>query len=1311
MQWTRYDDPEHAQLLASPSWSRCEALIKEFEVAWQSGLAPAIVDFLRIEGPARQALLVELLHVDLEFRLRSGEAIRLESYFKAHPELNEQRRAMLDLIAAEWELRKRHERHVDWNEYLRRFPQFLPELAALRQHVQEQDETPTSPGGLALPLAAGRMRDRPALPGFEILEEIGRGGMGIVYKAREPSLGRNVALKILPAGFTRDPDRLQRFLREARTASGLNHPHICTIHALGEHQGCPFIVMEFIEGITLRNSSARGLSLQEAARLIAQAARALAAAHAAGVVHRDIKPENIMVRADGYVKVLDFGLARRLPQLLQPAASTEAHATRGDGREEDTDPGAILGTVAYMSPEQAHGSAVEAASDIFSLGIVLYELTAWRHPFEGESHLGILYAIANHQPVPPSRWNLEIPGSLEGLILAMLHKDARLRPTALEVEATLEAIADATPRAVSSAAPRAIVHRDLELAALRRAFERAEAGDGTLFCLAGEPGIGKTTLVEDFLAELKNRPCLIARGHCSERLGDTEAYLPVVDALEDLSYGPAKGSITRLMQVVAPSWRAQLQARGATAHLSPEEREAAVAQSPRALSQNAMMREFRTLLQEASRLEPIVLFLDDMHWADVSTVDLLAHLGRHCRGLRVLVIVTYRPTELLLGPHPFHGVAQELRAKGTCTELQLGFLQRPDIDRYLALAFPNHAFAPEFGDLVYARTEGSPLFMVDLLRYLRERGVIAELNGRWALARELPDLRQEFPESVRSMIQRKLERLSEAERRLLAAASVQGPEFDSATVAGALNGDQADIEELLQKLDRVHGLVRPVREHEFPDRRLTLRYAFVHILYQQALYVNLPPARRSALSLGLARTLQHHHGADNADAAAELGCLYEVGRDFEQAARQFWLAAQNAARVFAHREAIVLARRGLRLLESMPASPERNALELTLQTMLGLQLQVIQGFAAPEAKQAYTRAHDLCQQAGTMPQFPVLWGLWLFSKVRSELPRAQEMAEKLLTLAWQQSEPDLALQAHQALGVTALCRGVPAAALRHVEQATALYDPRRHRTHSFQFGQDPGVICKAFGAVALWLLGYPDQAEQQSEEAIRMSRALSPSSQAVAWYFAAMLHQLRRDGPRARVQAEALCAIAIEHGFSFWLAGGTVLRGWALAVCGEAETGLETLRRGLREWLGTDSVTYHTYYLGLLAEVLGAQGQFPQAQRILEEALALTRQTGEALVEPELYRLRGEIALGASAAVERAFEDFQHALEMARRQQAKSLELRAAMSLARLQRRAGKREEACGLLEATLAWFGEGFATADLREARALLAELTAANG
>jgi predicted ATPase len=682
--------------------------------------------------------------------------------------------------------------------------------------------------------------------------------------------------------------------------------------------------------------------------------------------------------------------------------------------------------------------------------------------------------------------------------------------------------------------------------------------------------------------------------------------------------------------------------------------------------------------------------------------------------MRLLVVLTYRLTELLLSRHPFHQVKLDLQSQGACRELLLSFLDRPDVDKYLALAFANHDFPADFAALIHSHTEGNPLFMVDLLRYLRERGVLAEKGGRWSLAQAVPDLRRELPESVRSMIRRKLDLLEEPDRRLLAAASVEGPEFDSAVVARALELEPAEVEERLQVLDQVYGLVRLVREQEFPDHTLTQRYAFVHVLYQNALYHTLPPTRRAGWSAAMAQTLLEHHGEQSGAVAAELGCLFEAGRDFLQASRQFLIAARNAGSVFAHQEAVALARRGLRLLDALPESPERAAQELPLQMTLGLQLQVTQGFAAPEVERTYIRARELCRQCQESPPlYPVFWGLWLFYKVRSELRKARIMADELMTLAQELEDPDLEMQSQQALAVTTLCRGEFTATQKHMEQGTALYDPQRHSKHAFLFGQDPGVACLAFGGVALWFLGHPDQAEWTSRQAVRLGRELSqPSTLALALHFAAMLHQCRREPALTLGFADEALAIATEHGFSFWMAGSQVMRGWALAESGASDAGIVLMRQGLEAWHATGSVTYLTYFLGLLAEVLGKRGQMEEACSVLDEALALVDHTEEGLYEAELHRLRGHILLGEARSEETGRqvsvlsageEYFTRALAIARGQNALSLELRAVLSLARLASRSGRPNEALQPLEGVLARFTEGLDTADLKEARELL--------
>jgi tetratricopeptide (TPR) repeat protein len=742
---------------------------------------------------------------------------------------------------------------------------------------------------------------------YQILDKLGEGGMGVVYKARDTHLDRFVAIKVLPPEKVADPERKRRFGQEAKAASALNHPNIITIHDISESEAGQFIVMELIEGRTLR--ALAGSSLQPVCQIGSQAARALAAAHAAGIVHRDIKPENIMVRDDGFVKVLDFGLARVLPT-PRPAEETQTAPITG--------PGMLLGTVRYMSPEQGRGEATSSATDVFSLGIVLYELAAARHPFAADSQLGTLNAILSQPVLPPSRLKPEIAPAFEALVLRMLEKDPRLRPTAAEVESALAELAGQAPRQVPAAPSfvirRHTVGRQRELAELQAALQSAASGRGLMLCLAGEAGIGKTTVVENFFAEVINqgRLCYIARGRCSERLAGSEAYLPLLEALESLLHGEAGESVSRVMKVVAPTWYVQI------APLAAEDSSfARVMAEAKAASQERMKRELAAFLQEIARLRPLIVFLDDLHWADISTVDLLSYIGSKCEAMRMLLIGTYRPSDLLLAKHPFLPVKLELQGRGLAREISVEFLRREDVESYLALEFPENLFPPELAPLLHARTEGNPLFMVDLVRYLRDRGVIAEQQGRWALGQSVLDLQGQLPESVRSMIQKKIDQLSEPDRKLLVAASVQGHEFDSAVVAKAAGTDPTEVEERLEGLDRVHALVRLVGDREFPDSTLTLRYSFLHVLYQNALYASLTATRKASLSAAVAQALLGFYGDQSSEVAAELALLFEAGRDFARASDYFLMAAQNATRVYANQEALALARRAIANAEKL----------------------------------------------------------------------------------------------------------------------------------------------------------------------------------------------------------------------------------------------------------------------------------------------------------------------------------------------------------------------------------------------------------
>ena len=665
---------------------------------------------------------------------------------------------------------------------------------------------------------------------YRIEERLGGGGMGVVFKARDTRLGRHVALKFLPEEWSKDRQSLERFEREARAAAALNHPHICTIHEIGEHEGQPFIAMELLEGRTLKHRIAeQPLEISAALELATQIADALDAAHAKGIVHRDIKPANIFVTERRVAKVLDFGLAKMIPA-AGANGSDETTAT-------DSQPhaGIAPGTLPYMSPEQLQGRDVDHRTDVFSLGVVIYEMVTGQRPFTGETPADLISSILRDSPKPVTGKVTDVPAALDRILACCLAKDAAGRYTsARELREALEPLRLelASGWRGISLATRHSVGREKEHRVLRAGFESAVAGRGVLLCVAGEAGIGKTTLVEDFLSALHGSGgrFSLAKGRCSERLAGSEAYLPFLEALESLLTNG--GEVKHKLRTLAPSWYAQL------FPLSEDDADdASLLAYARTTTQERVKRELAAFLHEITRQGPLVLFFDDLHWAGPSTVDFLAHLATKFDSIRILVVVAYRPSELLLAKHPFLGLKRDLQTRATCVEIEVEFLSPGDVERYIALEFPKNCFPRRFANVIHSRTEGNPLFMVDLLRYLRDRNVVikTEADQSWRLAQSLPDVTHDLPQSVKSMIERKIEQLSEREREALAAAAVQGYEFDSAALARALNADKMEIEERLERLDRIHAFVKRLAAEEFPDGTLALRYRFVHVLYQNAL--------------------------------------------------------------------------------------------------------------------------------------------------------------------------------------------------------------------------------------------------------------------------------------------------------------------------------------------------------------------------------------------------------------------------------------------------------------------------------------------
>ncbi len=1036
-------------------------------------------------------------------------------------------------------------------------------------------------------------------------------------------------------------------------------------------------------------------------------ARALAVAHAAGIVHRDVKPENVMVRSDGYVKVVDFGLARLEAAGLDGEAATMAAPHEPSFITEAQSRGVVLGTAAYLAPEQARGEPVTPAADIFALGVTLYEIAAGRHPFAGDGNLATVARILSEPAIAPSRFNPEVPPALDALILRMLDKNPRLRADAVEVERTLAALAgkpEGIVRLPAAIPERHTVGHEQLRETLRQAFEEADAGRGSLVAVAGEPGMGKTTLVEDFLRELaaSGRRCTIARGRCSERQASAGAYLPWLEVLDSMR-DETGGTAARLLKTVAPTWYAQV-APLDTGEASPDVRLATV---NRAGSQEWMKRELGTFVDEVARQRPLVVFLDDVQWADPSTVDLIAYLAGRLTSARVLLLATYRPSDLMLGRHPFQQLQLDLQGRGVAREIDVGSLGAADIERYLALEFPGHEFPPELAAFIHARTEGLPLFMADLLRTLRDRQIVSRQDGVWRLVRSIEECREETPLSTRSMIELKIARLSDAERRLLVAASVQGHEFEAATLARALQLDAGDVEEALGRLDRSHALVRSVREVEFPDRTLTVRYRFAHALYQNALYGSLGPARRASLSRAVAQAIVDTHGEQSAARASELAFLFEAGRDFSRAAEFYLAASERARQVFAYREALTLATRGMEMLKALPDAPERAPRELAHLIAIAVATHPLKSYAAPELDDLYTRLRELCDQLGEQPGvFGAVCALGAFHFMRSEMRASRDLTGRMFRIAALTGDPVMRIWSEWAYGASEshLCEHLREAH-EHLEHGIGLYTPAYHAGLMIMTGYDAGIGCHFQDARVLWLLGYPDRSLRRLEQALTLSQATGhPLMILFSLFFAAWIRQLRNEPAEALGVTPRALALVDQHGYPHLRSWLGMIHGWALARTGEPAAGERRIRDAIALADAIGLALLRPQALAMLAESIAAQGRLDEAHAALEDARVTAERTEERYCLAEVHRLIAELASRQGAPPDAVERRLRQAVAVARDLGTRAFELRAATALAAHLAAAGRPDAARAELAPVFESFAEGLETPDYREAQRLLA-------
>lgn len=888
------------------------------------------------------------------------------------------------------------------------------------------------------------------------------------------------------------------------------------------------------------------------------------------------------------------------------------------------------------------------------------------------------------------------------------HGAPGLKKSAPQISSAEDGAAEAAPASLWQPSSLPVIGRETEIAQLQRWLEKARQGKRQTVFITGEPGIGKTTVIETFLTHALKDPNLwVARGQCVEHYGAGEAYLPVLEALDRLGRTPRREQLAFVLGQYAPTWLAQLPALLSTDGKRPR-------RLPQGASQERMLREIAQALEALTTRTPLILILEDLQWSDYATLDLLAFLARRPEPARLLLLGTYQPAELVIRGHPLRGVKQDLQNHRQCEELPLTLLSEAAVRAYVQARCPGMPVLTTLAHLIHQRTDGNPLFMVNVLAHLLAQGVIVQRDGRWDLGCKIETLHIEVPASIQQLLDTQMDRLSPEAQRILEIASVAGAEFSAAEVAAGAGTEIAVVEEICQELVRRGQFLRAHGSSHWPDGTVAAQYGFTHWLYQQAWYARVTVGRRVSLHRRIAERVEDAYGQQGDHIAAQLAVHFEHGRDYGRAVRYRQRAAETALRRCAYRETSVHLSKGLELLHFLPDTPERTQQEIVLQSLLGTTLVATEGYAAPAVERAYARARTLCQQAEDHPQFfCILRGLWEFYTVRAEFDTVRELENMLLHLAQSKDDPALLLETMRAVGQTAYLLGEFQQAREYLTQCLALYDPQQHRAHGFLYGQDPGVIGLAYMARVLWLLGYPDQALQRSEAALALARQQShPYSLALAFYHAAVVQQCRRNSHATRALAEAAISLSSEQGFPYALAAGTMLRGWAIAMQGQEEEGIAQIRQGLAAYQATGAEVARPYCLTLLGQVLGKAGRAEEGLAAVADALVVSREKGPRFYQAEHYRLRGELLLQSGIASpgttlhKEAEEYFHQAIDLARRQSAKSLELRATMSLSRLWRDQGKAAAAHRLLSDVYNWFSEGLDTADLQDAKALLDEL-----
>ncbi len=838
------------------------------------------------------------------------------------------------------------------------------------------------------------------------------------------------------------------------------------------------------------------------------------------------------------------------------------------------------------------------------------------------------------------------------------------------------------------------VGRHDEMEQMRRAWEAAKHEHGQIVSVMGEAGVGKSRLFYEFKVPLESQ-CLVLEAF-SVSHGKAYAYLPVIELLKSyFRITLEDDERTRREKIGGKVLMLDRSLEDTLPYLflllGIAEAESSLKQMDAQIRRRRTMEAVKRVLVRETLNQPLLVIFEDLHWIDGETQAFLDVLADSVATAKILLLVNYRPA-----------YQDGWASKTYYARLRLDPLGKEEAGELLAALLGDGAAAgmQPLRQLILEKTEGNPFFMEEVVQALAEEGVVAGERGSYRLDKPATELH--IPTTVQGVLAARIDRLPPEEKALLQTLAVMGKEFTFGLVQRVTDQPEEGLYRLFAHLQAGEFIYE---QPAFPEPE----YTFKHALTQEVAYQSLLVERRKVLHERTARAIEDIYRYGLAEHYAELAHQYGRTDNTAKAVEYLQLAGQQALERSAYEEATRQLNWGVELLDKLPKGKERDQAELLLQTTLGPALIATIGWSSAEAEKAFARASDLCEQLGDDARLVrVLWGLAFLHVGRAELRKAREVGERVMALAESSQEPTLLIPADSVLGYVLQCVGEYEAAARHLDEAIQLYDPHEHRWLASVHVTDPGASCQLHKGLQLWLMGFPDQAREMSREGLRLAEELShPFTLANVMFYTGVILWSRGEDEEAKEMADTLAAFSDEHGFAQQSLFASVLQGMALGRLGKPELVISQLRQAVEALAAMGQRLAMPLLLAVLAEAHGMVGESERGLQLVAEAMHLVNETGERRVESPIHRIKGDLLLISSAENEAEAERcFRQAIEVALGLKAKSNELQATISLARLWRQQGKKEEARQLLAEIYGWFTEGFDTRDLKDAKALLDEL-----